>query len=580
MALQLGRKFTVSTPEPRRVAGMNDPDFTHIVDTNRFRKNEVNTPSRNSTTRAYMNENIKLRFEDGSTSTVPRFRIDKEFVQSAVNRMTAKKAASKPKEVFKSHLFSAKESTKDGSTKLTYRLPSLMFSHLHHRDSNTIIMSDTEMKTKCSANVTYDVVAMPALAINDGGVLSLRRSRSSKSLSILSPALSHHTESHYDGDVLFIVHGVPTTTQNGVYEVTENDVKIWLVSGAIASLEPIDVLTKKIKSLKETLLQIEKELASLPPTSIASGKGRVNIGSSLNNVRDKKLCVEKERCISLIQTATQSLETLYSQHMGDCKLIVEKRTKDNALDDKSCDWAILVDGDEKGIYTRLIEKNKNWSMIPMYAFGTNTNKTPISLPIPEDDQSHHFVDIRGVKFSRLPHGFGVFECYEEFDPYHSSGKWRSRHRLYHGQFHEGEFSEGSLYTEAGTFSGTFNKGQPIEGTMQYADGVKISGEFAIDDVPLQTSTNPYRRGLSDGFQIIKFSDKATYEGGVKQGRITGKGTYKCAGLQLSGEFQDGVLQVDEGVEGHGFSNLHLSFMYGERLWGAPSTKHTSSFNQT
>jgi len=109
--------------------------------------------------------------------------------------------------------------------------------------------------------------------------------------------------------------------------------------------------------------------------------------------------------------------------------------------------------------------------------------------------------------------------------------------------------------------------------MECVDGIKISGDFAVDDVSLQTRRNPYSRGLPDGLQIIKFPDKATYEGEMKQGCITGKGNYNHAGLELLGEFKDGVLQVDGGDEGQGYSNLHLSCMYdGERLWGLSSTK--------
>lgn len=509
-----------------------------------------------------MNDNITLRFEDGSTSTVPRFRIDKEFIQNAVNRVTARKAASKPK-VFKSKLFSVKDSTKDATTNLPFRSPVLMFSHLLHRDSNTIISADTELKTKCSANVTYDVVAMAPIAINDSGVLSAGGC-STRPTMFVSKMSSHETESHYDGDVLYIVHDVPITTQNGRFEVTENDVKIWIVSGAIINLENVDVLRKKTKSLKETLLQIEQELTSLPPAPNPVGKGRVT-------VREKKVKIltdEKERCTSLMDTAKRSLETLYAQHMKDCKLIVKKRTRDGALDNKSFDWAIHVDGDQKEMYTSLIEKNKNWSMVPMYAFGIKGGKTPVSLPIPVEDQSHYFVDIKGITMSKLPHGFGIFESYDEFDTYLNSGKKISRHRLYHGQFHEGEFSEGTLYTEASIFTGKFDKGLPTIGTKKYADGIEITGEFAFHDESLQTSTIPYCRGLSDGSQSIKFPDKATFEGEMKEGRITGKGTYKYAGSELSGDFKDGVLQVDEGDEGQGYSNLHLSCMYGgERLWG-------------
>jgi len=550
---------------------MSNPDFIQLVETNRLRKNGSNTSTQKTSTRAYMNENITLRFEDGSTSSVPRFRLDKEFVQNAVNRFTAKNAQSKSK-VFKSHLFSAKDTTKGATTNLSSRPPALIFSHLYHRDSNTIIMSDTALKAKCSANVTYDVVAMAAIAIKDGGVLSGGGSRSSRSLSIKPPTTTtRHIESHYDGNILFVIHDVPTTSQNDTYEVTENDVRRWLVTGTIRNTETVDVLSKKIESLKQTLLQIEQEIASLPPISIPSG-GKGRVGSSAQNVRDKKakiLSDERERCTSLMQTATQSLETLHAQHMKDCVLVVEKRSRENDFDSKTCDWAILVDGDNKEMYTSLIEKNKNWSMIPMYAFDAE----PISLPISEKDQSRHFVDVGGIRMSKLPHRFGIFESYEEFDPYLTSGKTRSRHCLYHGQFHEGEFSEGTLYTEAGAYAGKFKRGEQTVGTMECVDGIKISGDFAVDDVSLQTRRNPYSRGLPDGLQIIKFPDKATYEGEMKQGCITGKGNYNHAGLELLGEFKDGVLQVDGGDEGQGYSNLHLSCMYdGERLWGLSSTK--------
>ena len=541
---------------------MSDPDFTHLVETNRLGKNVSNSSSQKTqaqTKTAYMHENIKLRFEDDSLSTnnharsgilfeVPRFRLDKEFIQSAVNRITAKNALSKPK-VSISHLISAKAATKD-TAKLSSRPPGLLFSHLLHQDSNTIIMSDTDLKTKCSANVTYNVIARPAITIKEGGVLSRGNRSGSRSLSVKPPVTTNHIESHYDGNVLFIVHDVPLTSQNGTHEVTENDVSRWILSGAIRNTETVDVLTKKIESLKQTLLQIEQEMTSLPPPAPArgggKGKGRGTVGSSQQSVRDRKakfLSDAIHRNVNLLQTATQSLETLYSQHTKDCSLYVEKRSSENLSNDNACDWAIQVLGEKEGMYTSLIEKNKNWSMITMYAFGAKGNKAPMFLTI----QSEHFVDIGGITMSKLPHGFGIFESYEEYPLKKSS------HRLYHGQFHEGEMSEGTLYADAGVYSGKFERGgQPILGTLEYADGIKISGEFA--------------GGLPDGQVQIIFPDKATYEGNMSQGRITGRGDYKYAGLEFSGQYQDGVLHVNEGDEGQGYSNLHFEFcLGGERL---------------
>jgi hypothetical protein len=497
-----------------------------------------------------MNENITLRFDDGSTLKVSRYRLDREFVQNYINRIAAKKALVSVKV---SHLVSAKDETTNET---------LLFSHLHHRDSNTIIMSNSDLTRNCLANVTYDVIARSAISIKEGGVLCGCGGSSSSS--------SHH-ESHYDGTVLYIIQGLPMTSQNGKFEVTENDVRRWIVSGAIRKTESVDVLANKIKSLKQSIFHIQQEITTLSPsTTHFGGKGKVTAGSSSssmqsvkdkNNKRTKFLSDEMKRSKSLLQTATQSLETIYRQHMKDCSLSVEKRSSN----DKTCDWAIQVTaGEKESMYTRLIEKNKNWSMIPMYAT-SNKNDT---LLTPVDDQPDHFVDIGGISMSKLPHGRGIFESYEQFP------LRKSRHRLYHGQFHEGQFSMGTLYSESGVYMGKFDEGKPTEGTMEYVDGIKISGNFDDDDMSLQTRTNPYRRGLPDGGEMLcKFHDKAIYKGDMSQGRITGRGYYKYAGtdIELSGHFLDGVLLVDGGDEGQGFCNLHLSFFGGERLWGPTTT---------
>ena len=533
---------------------MNDPDFIHLVEANRLQKSVSNTSSQKTqaqSTKTYMNETITLRFEDGSISNIPRFRLENDFVQNAVNRVTAaKKAASATSNVSISHLILAKESNKDISQHHTS-----VFSYLYHHDSNTIIMPDNNMKTRCLANVTYHVISRPAITIKEGGLLSRF---------IKDHAMNTHAEYHYDGEIVFIVHNVPTTSQNGLHEVTANDLRRWIVSGAICNLETIDVLTKKVETLKRDLLQIEHEVKTLP-TEHDGGK-RVAIGSqSSKGKKAKYLSDEIERINALLHTTTQSLETLYAQHVRNCTLSIEKRS--NLSHGKTCDWAIFLTGDEEKTYAKLIEQNKNWSLVPFYAFGTvvKSKQTHVILNIPVKDLSGHFVDTGGVTMTKIPHGFGIYESYVEVHPYLNS-KTKTRHRLYHGKFHEGDLCEGSLYTDSGVYSGKFVSNEPTSfGKMEYADGIKISGHFAS---PETTPTNPYSHGIPHGQVHIRFPDKSSYEGSMYRGRITGEGVYKEEGLQKRGQFKDGVLDNDESED-----NLHLSFMFGgERLWGTTTTR--------
>ena len=552
---------------------MSNPDFISTIQANRFKKNVVNAPTQPSTT----NEKITLRFDDGSTSTVARFRLDNDFVQSAVNRVNAKKSATSAKsQTSASHLLvSTKEGTEDTKGKRLSRPTTLLFSHLHHKDSNTIIMPD-DMKEKCQIYATYDVISRPAITINDGGVLGL-------SVKQQHATRVTHSEYNYDGNVLFIIHDVPTTSQNGVYEVTDNDVRRWIVSGASCNTESVDILTQKMKTLKQRLLQIEKEMKRLPPAP-APGRGKVTAAaaggfgsSSLQSMerKSKSLRDEMERTNTLLRTTTQSLDAIYAQHVKDCTLSVEKRegSKDFANNDnETCDWTVQVISENEEtteMYTKLIGKNKNWSTIPMYASSSKRDKALVLLATPdEENRSDHFVEIGGVTITKVPHGFGVLESYEEF--LSSDKTTKSRHSLFHGHFRDGEFSEGTLYTETGVYSGKFVSNQPSIGTMEYADGVKISGHFASSETKTNFN-NPYFRRLPHGDDVnIKFPDKATYNGRMSDGLIDGEGVYKHEGHELRGTFKNGGLQDENGSEEEGQGNASLStrsFMYDrERLW--------------
>jgi len=156
--------------------------------------------------------------------------------------------------------------------------------------------------------------------------------------------------------------------------------------------------------------------------------------------------------------------------------------------------------------------------------------------------------------------------------------------LFHGHFNEGEYREGTLHTDVGVFSGTFqSNGQPCKGRMKYSDGTVISGDFTLPptskgDVQCSTEEeevdasplgpNPYRLSLPHGDISIQFKGGASYQGEMKYGTISGSGTYKHSQGELNGEFISGMIQNKDGVAGLGGSNLPRSLLFSEeRLWG-------------
>ena len=94
-----------------------------------------------------------------------------------------------------------------------------------------------------------------------------------------------------------------------MYQVSEKDVRRWIVHGAISNTETVDVLTTKVDALKESLLLVQQELKRRSENNNAplrSGRGRLT-SQSIKERKSASLVDEKKRLESVLQTTTKSL---------------------------------------------------------------------------------------------------------------------------------------------------------------------------------------------------------------------------------------------------------------------------------
>ncbi|EED92094.1 predicted protein [Thalassiosira pseudonana CCMP1335] len=481
----------------------SNPDFLSRVESKRFQGsslNDLSSPSAQARLleqkKQFWSQPISLRLvvppdvtlSPAPTWTVKRFRLTQQFLEDACNRALSSSSSTDPTEQLSKLSLSRK--TNDKQTLSTV----FAVSHIHHRESNNVILVH-DMQSQCqTAPIVYDVIVRSAGGITQGRLLSGGGGRRRK-------ALERHFDqtsivrSHYDGDVVFLIHNVPSMSQNEGHRVTKEDVHRWIVDGAIKHEESIKLQTTKIANLNPLLTQLEKEnkrLAALDP--------------SLANAGPMKTKVDAVR--SQMEKAEKSLEALRSRHFAQCTLVVTQ-VPSKEQDKKDCEiskysWKVKLTGKKKEVYVDLIESNNAWK------------------------QAEHFVDVGGISIEKLPDGFGVYESYAE------DGEI-GRHRLYHGYFKEGAMSgNGTLHTDEGVYSGEFDEDEPCgKGKMKYADGITLNGTFAndkrsatdtvqADEVPF----NPYQRGAPNGHVQLRYPNGVRYEGTMQHGRITGNGVYR------------------------------------------------------
>mmetsp|Transcript_12617 Transcript_12617/g.29810 ORF Transcript_12617/g.29810 Transcript_12617/m.29810 type:complete len:491 (+) Transcript_12617:207-1679(+) len=422
----------------------------------------------NDNKRAFFNEKILLRHSSLASSgekkiggekwTVPRNRLTPELLQEAVNRGVGDD------------------------------LSPLVVQHLFDAKTNTVI-STSDARTQCRSGVCYDVISSPAGTVEDGGILT------------------SDGEVYYNGDVVFILYNIPEHSTEGSHVTTVIDINRWLVDGAIASLEPVRILVDQQDRLQSALQQLEREKCQIHSQPVYDKKtGRAISGAELTKARETRfedIVNEIEEKKKRLVETTRALGEEKAKHYRHCKLEIRKL---------ELGYEVKLRGKKKLYYTSLVIDQKGWSLVPLFATGQAKGAQGKCSLILDADARQHSVDLRpgSFKIERLPDGFGVLEMYSPGD---------AQQILFNGNFINGHYLNGTLRTDAFTFQGLFQDGQPSKGRCSYADGTVVEGGFALPEARIQSQLGPdYRRTSPHGRVNIRFKGGLEYNCNMKNGR--------------------------------------------------------------
>jgi hypothetical protein len=220
---------------------------------------------------------------------------------------------------------------------------------------------------------------------------------------------------------------------------------------------------------------------NIQAVTIYAENGKAIVGSPLRQAREAKVKQLQESMHITKQhqvDAEEALNSEHANHFSACELEITQRGSTGeatASNTNSFVVKLVCKEKKKEYYTNLVCNKTNWSSEPMYATGDRPSK-----PDGEPFREEHCVDVDKICVVMLPDGFGVHEAYIESNPIASSsasnieyGIIRSHHRLFHSHFHEGDYRGGTLHTNSGVYTGTFQSNEPCHGTMKYSNRIVI-----------------------------------------------------------------------------------------------------------
>ena len=342
-----------------------------------------------------------------------------------------------------------------------------------------------------------------------------------KRLATLAP--DEKRNRNYIGEFIILVENVPAQCRS-VHLLA------WIMFG-LENLDPKIVAAKK--DVEDAKVEIEKNQNRLDKVPFILNQESLDAAAERKHMTSV-LQAQRVELKEQLKDAEHELQRLRNDK-GLATIQLERISTDEKL--KMSTWQCKFSNEEDADQAVSF---RNWADVHL-AEGDRKHAPVASL---EDLEGE--INMRLVRFRRVRHGHGtLIETKPALQIYRGAWKLQRRH------------GEGTLYTNAGRFQGTFREDvREGQGEMVFANGDVYRGEWAEGSSRQNKSAPIIECDPGLGFDAVmhgqgelRFNDGSVYTGQFCDGAITGEGVWENTktGERMAGEFLEGRLH-GQGVQ--------------------------------
>ncbi len=410
--------------------------------------------------REFFHETLILTLKEPEISfKIQRFRLTPEFAQHLIDR--------------------------------TIHSHGVTLAFLKASDERNGIVVPSEMQRLCNKSISYEMV-------------------------LEYPKQTKDVDKCYQGQLHFVIKGLPDRSQNHLHEVRSHHVTKWIEDGTLKEDPDLVQLERVSFSLNKSLLTLNEQIAKAHEYPIMNDRGleiKGKVAELKRQERYNKMLKSKHRIQDEIKANTKAISEMRYLKSQQIKLSAAKLNPNM--------WTIDLHGEYKSLYEQIILNKASWNTSFMYACPKGASGEQ------QQDMNEYLVDTASASIERVEHGFGIYHSTNE-----SEACENQCINFYHGTYVDGKYhGSGMLYLSNYIYGGGFEDKLPSgKGVLIYKDGdVLKSDQFGVNNsLKDQFPINRYTRGDKPGESRISFSDGASYVGGMHGGAISGQGVYTSA----------------------------------------------------
>lgn len=385
----------------------------------------------------------------------------------------------------------------------------------------------------------------------------------------------------YSGEAILVLSWVPLQCE-------AVDLRAWLLFGVAQDFPPLLDVMGAVSIAEKKKVLIKQKINALPSIEVQGTpeqqtEMRKKLAEALTTHMTRydqelaQLSKKRKRMLKFLKTEPMELSVLPKELS-----ISSAKNQETRVETRT--WIVQLTSTRGTQLASIAMEKSDWNYVCL----VQTRPEPRAYL--EDDQIANEIisskdlakeiNMRSVRLRRMRHGAGDYLQPQQtsilgsdvdkpkLSPLDEGFHISSIGALYTGQWRLGEkHGRGKEFSNTGVYDGEFESNtRQGSGKMTYGKGDSVMGSFErplarrvmasgskFQGRPYPCSLlngSAFREGVEHGDHTrIVFADGATYEGEMRDGRITGHGRYTSStGVVEEGMFVDGLLQGDGGTK--------------------------------